>query len=59
MEKVKAGTADYQFIEIMACPGGCVNGGGQPVQAASVRNFVDLKGIRGKALYEADANLPV
>jgi NADP-reducing hydrogenase subunit HndD len=43
----------------MACPGGCVNGGGQPVQPASVRNFVDLKGIRGKALYEADANLPV
>ena len=59
MEKVKAGTADYQFIEIMACPGGCVNGGGQPVQPASVRNFVDLKGIRGKALYEADKNLPV
>jgi hypothetical protein len=59
MEKVKAGTADYQFIEIMACPGGCVNGGGQPVQPASVHNFVDLKGIRGKALYEADANLPV
>ena len=59
MEKVKNGTADYQFIEIMACPGGCVNGGGQPVQPASVRNFVDLKGIRGKALYEADKNLPL
>ena len=59
MEKVKNGTADYQFIEIMACPGGCVDGGGQPVQPASVRNFVDLKGIRGKALYEADKNLPL
>ena len=59
MEKVKNGTADYQFIEIMAFPGGCVNGGGQPVQPASVRNFVDLKGIRGKALYEADKNLPL
>jgi NADP-reducing hydrogenase subunit HndD len=59
MEKVKNGTADYQFIEIMACPGGCVNGGGQPVQPASVHNFVDLKGLRGKALYEADKNLPV
>ena len=59
MEKVKNGTADYQFIEIMACPGGCVNGGGQPIQPASVRNFVDLKGIRGKALYEADKNLPL
>ena len=59
LEKVKSGEIKAQFIEIMACPGGCVNGGGQPVQPASVRNFVDLKGIRGKALYEADRNLPV
>ena len=59
MDAIKTGTADYHFVEIMACPGGCVNGGGQPVQPASVRNFVDLKGIRGKALYAADENLPV
>ncbi len=59
MDAIKAGTADYHFVEIMACPGGCVNGGGQPVQPASVRNFVDLKGLRGKALYAADENLPV
>ncbi len=59
MEKIKNGTADYHFVEIMACPGGCVNGGGQPVQPASVHNFVDLKGIRGRALYEADKNLPL
>ena len=59
MDAIKNGTADYHFVEIMACPGGCVNGGGQPVQPASVHNFVDLKGLRGKALYEADANLPV
>ena len=59
MEAIKNGTADYHFVEIMACPGGCVNGGGQPVQPASVHNFVDLKGIRGKALYAADADLPV
>ena len=58
MEKVKAGTADYQFIEIMGCPGGCVNGGGQPIQSATVHNFVDLKGRRAAALYEADKNLP-
>ncbi len=58
MEKVKAGTADYQFIEIMGCPGGCVNGGGQPIQNATVHNFVDLKGRRAAALYEADKNLP-
>ncbi len=58
MEKVKNGTADYQFIEIMGCPGGCINGGGQPIQHAVVRNFVDLKGKRSAALYEADKNLP-
>ena len=58
MEKVKNGTADYQFIEIMGCPGGCVNGGGQPIQPAVVHNFVDLKGRRAAALYEADKNLP-
>ena len=58
MEEIKAGTSPYTFVEIMACPGGCVNGGGQPTQPGSVHNFVDLKGIRGKALYEADKNLP-
>lgn len=59
LEKVKSGEADYQFIEIMCCPGGCVNGGGQPVQPASVRNFTDLRAIRAKALYEEDKNLPL
>ncbi len=59
MEKVKNGTADYQFVEVMCCPGGCINGGGQPVQHAVVHNFLDLKGIRGNALYEMDKNLPL
>ncbi len=59
LEKVKSGEADYQFIEIMCCPGGCVNGGGQPIQPASVRNFTDLRAIRAKALYEEDLNLPL
>ena len=59
LDKVKSGEKQYHFIEIMACPGGCVNGGGQPVQPASVRNFVDLRGKRAAALYEEDANLPV
>lgn len=54
LEQVKSGMKNYHFIEIMGCPGGCVNGGGQPVQPASVRNFVDLKSIRAKALYDAD-----
>lgn len=59
MDKIKNGEADYQFVEIMCCPGGCVNGGGQPIQPASVRNNIDLRAVRGKALYEEDANLPL
>ncbi len=59
MDKVKDGTADYTFIEIMGCPGGCINGGGQPVQSASVRNFTDLKALRAAALYKNDENRPV
>lgn len=59
MEKVKSGTADYHFIEIMGCPGGCVNGGGQPIQHAVVRNFVDLRARRAAALYEADKDMPL
>ena len=59
MDEIKAGKSEYHFVEIMACPGGCVNGGGQPTQPATVHNFVDLKAIRGQALYEADKNLPV
>ena len=54
IEKIKRGEADYQMVEIMACPGGCINGGGQPVQSDSVRNYVDLKAIRSKALYDYD-----
>ncbi len=54
MQKIKNGTADYHFIEVMCCPGGCVNGGGQPIQPLSVRNFTDLKELRAKALYDDD-----
>ncbi len=54
MEKVKNGTADYHFIEIMTCPGGCVNGGGQPVRGSDVLNNVDLKAVRAKAIYQGD-----
>lgn len=55
LDMVKSGEKDYQFIEIMACPGGCVNGGGQPQQHASVRNFVDLRAERAKVLYNIDS----
>ena len=59
LKKVKNGEADYHFIEIMCCPGGCVNGGGMPIQSSSVRNFVDLRKERAKVLYEEDKNLPL
>lgn len=53
MERVKAGE-HFDFIEIMACPGGCINGGGQPLQVSDVRNWVDFKEKRAKALYKGD-----
>ena len=46
LNKVKSGELKVDFIEIMACPGGCVNGGGQPVQSAAVKAAVDLKAKR-------------
>ncbi len=59
LQKVRAGEADYQFIEIMCCPGGCVNGGGQPVQSAKVRAEIDLRATRAKALYDQDKAMPL
>ncbi len=59
LEKVKSGEADYTFIEIMGCPGGCVNGGGQPQVPYGIRNFVDIRAERAKVLYELDKNNPV
>ena len=56
LEAVKAGELDVQFIEIMACPGGCVNGGGQPIQPAVVRMTTDLRSVRAAVLYNDDAN---
>ena len=57
LDEIRAGKSPYQFIEIMCCPGGCVNGGGQPIQPGHVRNFTDLKALRAKALYEDDLSL--
>ena len=59
LNDIKAGKRNYDFIEIMACPGGCVNGGGQPIVPANVRNFTDVRAIRAQALYQDDQNLPV
>ncbi len=54
LAKVKAGEVDLQFIEIMACPHGCINGGGQPIQGSSVRNWGEVSALRAKALYRED-----
>ncbi len=59
LDLIRAGKADYQFIEVMACPGGCVNGGGQPIVPSMVRNFIDVRAERAKTLYEIDRNAPV
>ena len=59
LKKVRAGEADYHFIEVMCCPGGCVNGGGQPIQPSSVRSFTDIKALRAKALYDQDKAMPL
>ncbi len=59
LEAVKAGEKSYTFIEVMGCPGGCVNGGGQPIVSPVVREDVDVKGLRAKALYDEDLSKPV
>ena len=59
LEAVKAGELDVQFIEIMACPGGCVNGGGQPIQPAVVRMTTDLRTVRASVLYHDDATCDI
>ncbi len=57
LDMVKSGEKSYEFIEVMACPGGCVNGGGQPIQPGYIRNFVDLRKERAAALYSEDAGM--
>lgn len=54
LESIKNGEKDYTFVEIMACPGGCINGGGQPYVHDEVRNNIDLKTVRAQALYDYD-----
>ncbi len=58
MDMVRAGKADYHFIEIMGCSGGCVCGGGQPHVPAKTLMDIDLRAERAKALYEEDLLMP-
>ena len=57
LDGVKSGEMQYDFIEIMACPGGCINGGGQPIQPADVRNGTDVRSLRAGALYTQDEGM--
>lgn len=59
LDKVQSGEANYHFIEIMGCPGGCVNGGGQPQQPGHIRNTVDIRAKRASVLYNLDENAPL
>lgn len=54
LEKIKSGESEYHFVEIMACPGGCVNGGGQPIQPSHVRSWIDIRRERAKEIYAED-----
>ncbi len=60
MEQIKRGECDYTFIEIMACPGGCVNGGGQPIVSSELLNKgVDPRALRAAAIYKMDKDSPI
>lgn len=54
LQEIKSGDADYQFVEIMACPGGCVMGGGQPIVSSKKRNEIDVRKARAECLYSID-----
>jgi len=59
LEMVKNGEKEYHFIEIMACPGGCIMGGGQPIVHAKVKEKVDVAKLRASAIYDEDRSLPI
>ncbi|MBQ7184031.1 MAG: iron hydrogenase small subunit [Clostridia bacterium] len=58
-EQIRKGEKEYVFIEIMACPGGCVNGGGQPIVSSTVKMTCDIRAERAKALYGEDEGKPI
>ena len=54
LDEIKSGKADYQFVEIMACPGGCIMGGGQPIKSSKTRSEVDVRKLRADSIYSID-----
>ena len=59
LDMVRSGEKKYTFIEVMACPGGCVTGGGQPIVSSQDKMTCDPRVERAKALYGEDANKPL
>lgn len=59
LDMIENGEKEYHFIEVMACPGGCVTGGGQPIVNAKLRDTMDIKVERAKAIYDEDKALPI
>ena len=59
MEKIASGEEQYEFVEVMGCPGGCVTGGGQSIVDARTRMSVDVKAVRAKAIYDEDKSMPI
>lgn len=54
MEALEKGWVRYDFVEVMACPGGCAGGGGQPIHEG-----VELAAERGSCLWKLDADAPI
>ncbi|GLC31864.1 NADH-dependent [FeFe] hydrogenase, group A6 [Clostridium omnivorum] len=59
LDAMQNGEKHYDFIEVMACPGGCVTGGGQPIVNSKVREKVDVKALRAKSIYDEDEALTI
>ena len=59
LDKVRAGTADYHFVEVMTCPGGCVNGGGQPINGDYNNDRANIIKLRTSVLYGGDKAMKV
>ena len=54
MKEIRDGKADYDFVEVMACPGGCVMGGGQPIKSSKIRATKDVRKLRSDSIYSID-----
>ncbi len=59
MEQIRDGKAEYEFVEVMGCPGGCVTGGGQSIVDAKTKMDIDVKAVRAKAIYDEDKEMPI